>query len=193
LGEKMDKIKIGVFTGSLRKESFSGKIARAVSAMMPENFEMKFEEIGSLEMFNQDYDDEGRTPPAWENFRREVKSLDGFLFVSPEYNRAMPAVLKNALDIAARPYGQNLWAGKPGAVIGVSPGRLGAFGAVQQFRQTMGFLNIFLMQQPEAYIGDAASLLNERGEITAPETRNFLQAYADAFARWAGNPAKADR
>jgi chromate reductase len=136
-------------------------------------------------MYNQDYDDEGHPPAEWTRFRKEVKALDGCLFVTPEYNRSFPPVLKNALDIASRPYGQNLWSGKPGAVIGVSPGKLGAFGAGNQLRQTMAFLNIFLMQQPEAYIGEAASLFDEQGKLTNQGTADFLRQYADAFAAWA--------
>jgi chromate reductase len=182
----MDKIKIGVFTGSLRKESFCRKTAQALCGMMPGAFEMKPVEIGDLPMFNQDYDDEGRTPAEWTRFREEVKALDGFLFVTPEYNRSMPPVLKNALDIASRPYGQNLWAEKPGGIIGVTPGKLGAFGAGQQLRQTMAFLNIFLMQQPEAYISNAASLFNEQGEMIDKGTLTFLLFYADSFTRWIG-------
>jgi chromate reductase len=180
----MEKIKIGVFTGSLRKESFCRKTAQAIGGMVGGPFEMRPMEIGNLAMFNQDYDDEGRTPPEWRRFREEVKDLEGFLFVTPEYNRSFPPVLKNALDIASRPYGQNVWSGKPGAVISVSPGKLGGFGANQHLRQTMGFLNIILMQQPEAYIGDAASLFDERGELTNQGTRDFLQKFADAFTAW---------
>jgi chromate reductase len=183
----MKTIKTGVFVGSLRKESFSKKIALAFSSFMPDTFEMRFEEIGGLQMFNQDYDDKGPTPVEWQEFRREVKSLDGFLFVTPEYNRAMPAVLKNALDIASRPNGQNVWNGKPGAIIGVSPGKLGAFGASQQFRQTMSFLNIFLMQQPEIYIGDVEALLDKQGEIAPQDIRDFIRDCADNFARWIAN------
>jgi chromate reductase len=182
----MDKITIGVFVGSLRKESCCRKIAQALCGMMPGTIEMKPVEIGGLPMFNQDYDDEGRTPAEWTRFREEVKALDGFLFVSPEYNRSIPAVLKNALDIGSRPYGQNLWSEKPGALIGVTPGKLGAFGASQQLRQTMAFLNIFLMQQPEAYIGDAASLFDEQGKMINQGALSFLRSYADAFARWMG-------
>jgi chromate reductase len=180
----MSKIKIGVIVGSLRKESFSKKIARSVSGLMPADFEMQFVEIGNLAMYNQDYDDEGKTPAEWETFRREVKALDGLLFVTPEYNRSIPPVLKNALDIGSRPYGKNVWGGKPGAVISLSPGKLGGFGANHHFRQAVVYLNILLMQQPEAYISNVASLLNEKGEIKDKGTSDFLQSYANAFAVW---------
>jgi chromate reductase len=180
----MDKIKIGVFSGSLRKESFCKKTARIISNMMSSNFEMRPVEIGNLAIYNQDYDDEGQTPAEWQRFRQEVKDLEGFLFVTPEYNRSIPPVLKNALDIGSRPYGQNVWGGKPGAIISVSIGKLGAFGANHQLRQAVVYLNIYTMQQPEAYIGEAASLFDERGELTNQGTADFLQQYADAFAAW---------
>jgi chromate reductase len=151
---------------------------------MPENFEMRTVDISNLPMYNQDYDDEGRTPEAWKVFRDEIKSLDGFLFVTPEYNRSLPPVLKNALDIASRPYGQNVWNGKPGAIISVSIGKLGAFGANHHLRQTLVFLNVLLLQQPEAYIGDIAGLLDSKGELKNPETKKFLESYAAAFAGW---------
>jgi chromate reductase len=180
----MNKIKIGVFSGSLRKESFCRKTAHAISGMMPSTFEMKPIEIGNLAMYNQDYDDEGHPPEEWQRFRREVKDLDGFLFVTPEYNRSIPPALKNALDIGSRPYGQNVWGGKPGAIVSVTIGKLGAFGANHQLRQAVVFLNIYTMQQPEAYIGEAAALFDERGELKNQGTADFLQQYADAIAAW---------
>jgi chromate reductase len=180
----MDTIKIGVLVGSLRKASFCRRIARYVAGLFPANFEARFLEIGSLAMFNQDYDDEGKTPEAWEAFRREIRELDGFLFVIPEYNRSLAPVIKNALDIASRPQGKNVWGGKPGGLISVSPGKLGGFGAYHQFRQAAGFLNILLMQQPEAYVGEAASLLDDQGAVTAPGTQDFLRTWTDAFTRW---------
>ncbi|AEF83634.1 probable NADPH:quinone oxidoreductase 2 [Treponema primitia ZAS-2] len=180
----MKKIKIGVFTGSLRRASFCKKTALAVSALMPEEFEMVPVEIGSLAMYNQDFDDFGNPPGEYSFFRQEVKMLDGLLFITPEYNRSIPPVLKNALDIGSRPYGHNIWNNKPGAIISVSIGKMGGFGANHQLRQAMVFLNIFLMQQPEAYIGEVASLFDDQGEISNKSSRDFLKNYADAFARW---------
>ena len=180
----MSTIQIGVVAGSARKDSYSRKIAAAVCARMPGTFEMKMMDIGRLPMYNQDYDDEGRTPAEWSGFREAVKSLDGVLVVTPEYNRSFPPLLKNALDIASRPYGQNAWNGKPGAVISVSPGKMGAFGANHHLRQVTAFLNIHLMQQPEAYIGEAASLFDEHGALTDEGTGKFLADYAAAFAAW---------
>jgi chromate reductase len=180
----MKTTKIGVLTGSLRKDSFSRKVAQCVSGLMPDNFEMIPVEIGNLAMFNQDFDDEKRTPKEWVSFREQIKSMDGYLFVTPEYNRSAPPVLKNALDIASRPYGCNVWNGKPGAIISVSIGKMGGFGANHALRQAIMFLNIFLLQQPEAYISDAASLFNDKGECVDGNTGKFLAQFADAFAQW---------
>jgi chromate reductase len=180
----MEKIQIGVIVGSLRKASFCRKVAVLVSGMMDDKFEMVPVEIGDLVMFNQDYDDEGKILETWERFRSRIKSLDAFLFVTPEYNRSIPPVLKNALDIASRPYGKNVWDGKPGAVIGVSPGKMGAFGAVHALRQAIVFLNVMLMQQPEAYIGGIASLIDADGKITDVSFEGFIRQYAAAFGKW---------
>jgi chromate reductase len=116
--------------------------------------------------------------------------LHGFLFVTPEYKRSITAALKNALDIASRPFGQNVWNGKPGAIISVTPGKLGAFGANHHLRQPMVFLNILLLQQPEVYLGNVAKLFNERGEVIDQDTKDFLQTFAGAFARWVRTWAK---
>jgi chromate reductase len=180
----MSKLQIGVVVGSARKNSYSRKIAAAVCERMPGAFEMRMMNIENLPMYNQDYDDEGRTPAEWSGFREAVKSLDGVLLVTPEYNRSFPPLLKNALDIASRPYGQNAWSGKPGAIISVSPGKMGAFGANQHLRQVTAFLNIPLMQQVEAYIGEAAPLFNEQGTLVNESTGKFLADYAAAFAAW---------
>ena len=176
--------KIGIFVGSLRRNSFSRSIAKAVAALAPEGFEFRFIDIGNLPLYNQDYDDEGQTPQPYTLFRNEVAEMDGLLFVIPEYNRSMPAVLKNALDVGSRPYGQSIWNGKPGAVISVSPGGFGGFGANQQLRQPLAFLNVLLLQQPEVYIGNVEALLNERGELVNESTQKFLGEFMDAFSRW---------
>jgi chromate reductase len=180
----MKALQLGVFLGSLRQESFSRKIAGIVTSMLPEVFQTRTIDIGGLGLYNQDYDDWNTIPPEWTIFRQEVKSLDGFLFVTPEYNRSMTPVLKNALDIASRPLEQNCWNGKPGAIISISPGLFGGFGASQHLRQTMSFLNIFLMSKPEAYISNVKSLLNDKGELVNQNTKDFLQHYADAFTQW---------
>lgn len=180
----MSKKKIGVVVGSLRRESFSKKVALEVMGMMPDTYEMKLLDISDLPMYNQDLDDDGAPPAQWTALRQTVQGLDGFLFVTPEYNRSVPAVLKNALDVASRPYGSNSWNGKPGAVISVSPGVLSGFGANHALRQSMTFLNVYMMQQPEAYVGNVANLLDENGHINNEGSRKFLQSVADAFAAW---------
>ena len=141
--------KIGVLVGSLRKESYSKKVAQALHDLAPESLALENVEIGQLELYNQDFDDEGKTPQSWQVFRNKMKRYDGFIFVTPEYNRSIPAVIKNAIDIGSRPYGQNVFDSKPGAVVSVSPSPIGGFGANHALRQLMVFLNLPMMQQPE--------------------------------------------
>jgi chromate reductase len=176
--------KIAVFVGSLRKESFNRKMAKVLAALDPESLNLEIIEIGGLPLYDQDLDDEGRPPSAWTEFRERVKSFDGFLFVTPEYNRSVPGVLKNAIDVGSRPYGQSVWGGKPGAVMSVSPGAIGGFGANHHLRQSLVFLDVPAMQQPEAYIGGAAQLFDANGNITNEATRGFLKNFMDAFTAW---------
>jgi chromate reductase len=178
------KPKTGVFIGSLRKESFTKKIARELERLASDKFDFTEMEMGNLPMYNQDLDDEGKAPSEWIHFRESVQKLDAVLFVTPEYNRSVPPLLKNAIDIASRPMGKNVWNGKPAAVVGVSPGALGGFGVVQQLRQMFTVLNIPAMQQPEAYIGNAAALLDESGKIQNEKTRAFLASVMDAYLEW---------
>ncbi len=176
--------KIAVFVGSLRKESFGRKMANLLADLAPESLELEIIEIGGLPLYDQDYDDEGKPPEAWTAFRERVRPFDGVLFVTPEYNRSVPGVLKNAIDVGSRPYGKSVWAGKPGAVVSVSPGAIGAFGANHHLRQSLVFLDVPAMQQPEAYIGGAAQLFDAGGRITNDTTRSFLMKYMEAFAVW---------
>lgn len=180
----MKKLNIGVLVGSLRKDSFTRAIAKAAAELAPENLEFNFLEIGDLALYNQDLDDGGNPPEAWVRFRKEAAKADGFLFATPEYNRAMPAVLKNALDVGSRPYGLSIWDGKPAAIISVTPGGLGAFGANHQLRQPMVFLNMPVMQQPEVYISKVMSLLDDKNNLTDESTRGFLKEFMDLFANW---------
>ena len=140
-------------------------------------------------MYNQDLD---ATPPAsWTAFRAAIKAADAVLFVTPEYNRSVPAVLKNAIDIGSRPYGQSVWSGKPGAVVTSSMGGIGGFGANHHLRQSLVFLNVPVMQQPEAYIGGAHELFDANGEVVKETTADFLKSFAQAFAVWVATNAKA--
>ncbi len=172
--------KVGVLVGSLRKDSFSKKIAENAVQLLPQGYEAEFLEIGNLPLFNQDYEGELGTPEVYAAFRNKVRELDAVLIVTPEYNRSIPAVLKNALDVASRPYGENAWDGKPAAVISQSPGALAGFGANHHLRQVLSFLNMPVVQQPEAYIGNVHELLDENGKLKE-DTRQFLQTVIDAF------------
>jgi chromate reductase, NAD(P)H dehydrogenase (quinone) len=176
--------KIAVFVGSLRKESFNRKMAKVITALAPGSLKLEIIEIGGLPLYDQDLDDEGRPPAAWTAFREQVKPFDGVLFVTPEYNRSVPAVLKNAIDVGSRPYGKSVWDGKPGAVMSVSPGAIGGFGANHHLRQSLVFLNVPTMQQPEAYIGNAANLFDESGKLANDSIKEFVTKFIQAFARW---------
>jgi chromate reductase len=178
----MAQKKIGVFVGSLRKESFSRKMAKALIKVSPDSLALEIVEIGELPIYNQDFDD--NPPVAYMQFRELLKKFDGVLFVTPEYNRSVPAVLKNAIDVGSRPYGQSAWDGKPGAVMSVSPGALGGFGANHHLRQSLVFLNVPIMAQPEAYIGNAANLFDEKGNLTNESAREFITKFMQAFAAW---------
>jgi chromate reductase len=141
-------------------------------------------EIGDLPLYNSDIDDEAFRPAGWTRFRDEMRAAGGVLFVTPEYNRSVPGLLKNAIDVGSRPYGQSVFSGKPGAVMSISPGVIGAFGANHHLRQSLVFLDVPTMQQPEAYVGGAAKRFNEAGEIVDDASRSFFQAFIDAFAVW---------
>ncbi|MDR0847373.1 MAG: NAD(P)H-dependent oxidoreductase [Lactobacillales bacterium] len=179
----MAKKKIGVLVGSLRRDSYSKKIAEHVAGLLAGEFEVEFVDIGGLEMYNQDFDLDNKVPESWQALRDQIFALDGFLFVTPEYNRSVPAVLKNALDVASRDV-RKPFDGKPGAVVSVSPGALSAFGANHHLRQSAVFLNILMMQQPEAYIGNVVSVLDENGKVVNEGTDGFLKLIADSFIAW---------
>ena len=173
---------VAVLVGSLRKGSLNRKLALALVAMAPPTLALKIVEIGQLPLYNQDTDE---APPAtWTDFRKTIAGSDAVLFITPEYNRSVPSALKNAIDVGSRPYGKSAWAGKPGAVISVSPGVIGGFGANHHLRQSLVFLNVPAMQQPEAYIGGADKLFAEDGSISNPQTHDFMTKYLAAFEQW---------
>jgi chromate reductase len=176
--------KVGIFVGSLRKDAFTKKAALSMSRMFSNNYAVELIDMSNLCMFNQDYDDEGRTPEEWVTFREKVSSLDALLFVTPEYNRSIPAVLKNALDIASRPHGINRWDNKPTAIAGVTPGTLGATMGVRSLRVPLEFLNVRLMMQPEVYLAHADQLFDGQGNLTDERTKKFLQSFINAFMQW---------
>ncbi|AYG08264.1 NAD(P)H-dependent oxidoreductase [Pseudomonas fluorescens] len=173
---------IAVLVGSLRKQSINRKVAQALAQLAPANLKLSIVEIGELPLYNEDLD--GSAPPAaYSTFRQQVAAADAVLFVTPEYNRSVPAALKNAIDVGSRPYGQSVWSGKPGAVISVSPGAIGGFGANHHLRQSLVFLDVPCMQQPEAYLGGAGSAFDEAGKLSE-KTKPFLQAFIDAYGQW---------
>jgi len=179
----MSKKTVGIIVGSLRRDSFSKKVAQYLAGLLEEQFCVRSLDISSLAMYNEDLDNEYDVPQEWRLFREEVRSLDAVLFVTPEYNRSMPALLKNALDVASRPHNANAWGGKPGAVVSVSPGKIGGFGANHHLRQSAACLNIRMMQQPEAYIGEIAASVDANG-VSDKRVQDFLRLFADAFAVW---------
>ncbi|MGV6875313.1 NADPH-dependent FMN reductase [Pseudochelatococcus sp. B33] len=183
-------VSVAVFVGSLRKASFNRSIAKALADGAGDSLHLEIVEIGNLPLYNQDLDDEGTPPAAWTEFREKVRGLDAVLFVTPEYNRSVPAVLKNALDVGSRPYGQSIWDGKPGAVVSVSPGAIGGFGANHHLRQSLVFLNVPTLQQPEAYIGGVSNLLDDHGNLTNESTKAFLAQFLAQFAEWIGTNKK---
>ena len=173
---------VAVLVGSLRKAAFSRKLALALADLSPADLTLKIIEIGDLPLFNQDL--EPTPPQPWTTFREAVKACDAVLFVTPEYNRSVPAALKNAIDVGSRPQGQSVWNGKPGAVISISPGAIGGFGANHHLRQSLVFLNMPAMPQPEAYVGGAAGLFDDAGKLVNDGTRTFLTGFMQAFDAW---------
>jgi len=174
--------KIAVIVGSLRKESFNRKMAKAMIAMAPPSLKLEIVEIGQLPHYNQDFDAD--PPQEVKDFKGRIQQSDAVLFLTPEYNRSVPGVLKNAIDVGSRPYGKSAWNGKPAAIMSLSPGVIGAFGANHHLRQSLVFLNVPALQQPEAYISNADKLFDDSGKLNNASTREFLVKYLDAFAAW---------
>jgi len=172
---------VAVLVGSLRKDSVNRKVAEALAALTP-GLAFNFIEIGDLPFFDQDLESD---PPAqWVRFRQQIAAADAVLFVTPEYNRGLPAVLKNAIDVGSRPYGHSVWNGKPGAVVSVTIGTQGAILANHQLRQSLVFLNVPTLAQPEAYISNALTLFDDKGELVNDSTSGFLANFGKAFTAW---------
>lgn len=174
---------IAVLVGSLRKESFTRKVSNALIGLAPQSLKPAIVEIGQLPLYNQDLDTDS-PPREWAVFRDRVRPVQGVLFVTPEYNRSVPGVLKNAIDVGSRPYGKSVWNNKPAAIVSVSPGAIGAFGANQHLRQSLVFLNMPPLQMPEAYVGGADKLFDTQGKLTNESTREFLTKFMQAYAAW---------
>ena len=174
---------VAVIVGSLRKGSFSRHAAKALVKLAPASLRCEFVEIRDLPLYDQDLDPDA-PPRPWVTFRDAVRPKDAVLFVTPEYNRSVPGCLKNAIDVGSRPYGQSVWSKKPCAVVSVSPGAIGGFGANHHLRQSLVFLDMPVLQQPEAYVGGGGDLFTEDGEVTNERTRAFLAGLMTAFAAW---------
>ena len=173
---------VAVFVGSLRNASLSRQVAQALTELAPPQLKLDVVEIGHLPHYNQDSD--AHPPPVFTEFRARIKSADAVLFVTPEYNRSVPGVLKNALDVGSRPYGGSAWDGKPGAVVSTSIGPLGGFGANHHLRQSLVSLNVPTMAQPEAYIGSINQLFDPSGRLIDERTRASLSKFIEAYAAW---------
>ena len=173
---------VALIVGSLRKESFTRKISNALIEVAPKTLTIEHVEIGNLPLYNQDLDPDS-PPREWVAFRDRIRPVDCVLFATPEYNRSIPGVLKNAVDVGSRPYGKSVWAQKPCAIVSVSPGATGAFGANHHLRQCCVFLDMPVMQQPEAYIHNVTSSLDEAGKVKEP-LRKFLTDFMAAYAQF---------
>ena len=173
---------VAVLVGSLRKGAFSRMAARAMIELAPQTLALEIVEIRDLPLYDQDGEE---APPApWVVFRDRIRRADAILFVTPEYNRSVPGGLKNAIDVGSRPYGKSAWEKKPAGVISVTPGATGAFGANHHLRQSMVFLDMPCLQQPEMYIANASKLFDKDGKITVDSTRELFGKFGQAFAGW---------
>ncbi|HEV2043980.1 MAG TPA: NAD(P)H-dependent oxidoreductase [Sphingomicrobium sp.] len=179
----MTKHKIAIIVGSLREGSINRKVARSISVLAADKLDCSIVEIGDLPLYNQDLD---KIPPeAWLRFREQVKAADGVLFVTPEYNRSVPGVLKNAIDVGSRPYGRSVFTKKPAAIVTASPGAIGGFGANHHLRQSCVFLDMPVMQQPEAYLGHVSDdSFDADGCFTDDGLKKVVTKLATAFADW---------
>jgi chromate reductase len=179
----MTRHKIAILVGSLRKDSLNRRVGRSICGLASDVLDCAIVEIGDLPLYNQDSD--ANPPEAFVRFREKVAPMDGILFVTPEYNRGMPGVLKNAIDVGSRPYGQSVWDKKPAAIVSASPGGIGGFGANHQLRQSCVFLNMPVMQQPEAYLGHVTDdSFDEGGCLKEGPLRDLVVVLADSFAGW---------
>jgi chromate reductase len=175
--------KIAIIVGSLREGSLNRRVARSICALRNDNLDCSMIEIGDLPLYNQDLDSD--PPEQWTRFRQQIAASDGVLFCSPEYNRGIPGVLKNAIDVGSRPYGQSVFDKKPGAIVTASPGSIGGFGSNHQIRQAAVFLNMPIMQQPEAYLGHVSDeSFGEDGCLKEGPLKEIITGLAHAFHDW---------
>ncbi|OCG24311.1 ACP phosphodiesterase [Gilliamella sp. App2-1] len=174
--------RIAVLVGSLRKDSYNLKVAKVFQKIAPPSLSLQIIQIGDLPLYNEDIDND--TPPAcYTRFRKEIADCQGVIFVTPEYNRGVPAVIKNAIDVGSRPYGKSIWSEKPAAIISVSQGAIGGFGANHQLRQSLVFLDMPTLQQPEAYFGGVSAAFDKQNNITE-KSKEFLSLFINTYATW---------
>jgi len=171
--------RVGVIVGSLSRESINRRLAMALTRLAPPEFEMEELSYSDLPVYNRDFDAD--YPPSALDFKAAIAAVDALLFVTPEYNRSIPGALKNAIDWGSRPWGQNVWAHKPAAVIGASTGQIGTAVAQQSLRATLSFLNMRQMSAPEAYIRFTEGLIDDVGNVSVPETQEFLRGFLAEF------------
>lgn len=174
-------LKVGIIIGSIRKKSFSERVAKAIVSLLPDDYEVEYLDIADLPLYNQDQDLNENIPEEHLAFREGVKAVDSIIFVTPEHNRSMPAALKNALDVGSRSIRENIWFNKPALIASQSPGSISGFGANHQLRQTLTFVDMPVVQQPEVYITKTPELFNEDGEFLKEGTKEFLQSAVNAF------------
>jgi chromate reductase len=179
---------VAVLVGSLRQQSFSRRLARALIKLAPANLKLEIVDWSEVAVFNQDHE---KDPPAANAaFKDRVRRAQAVLFVTPDDNRSVPGGLKNALDVASRPYGESAWSGKPAAIVSNSPGAIGGFGANHHLRQSLVFLDMPTLAQPEAYVGHSATLVDDNDDITVEASRDFLTGFMKTFAAWIEANAK---
>ena len=178
----MSQFQIAVLVGSLRRDSFNRKLASAVALLAPPDFSFRHVEIGDLPLYNQD--DDANQADSVKRMKAEITAAQGLLFVTAEYNRSIPGVLKNALDHASRPYGKSAWTGKPAGVMGVSVGAMGTAMAQQHLRNVLLYLDVALMGQPEVYMQFKDGLIDDEGTIGNEDTRKFLHGFVDTYVAW---------
>jgi chromate reductase len=186
----MSQFEIAVVVGSLRRESFNRKLATGIAKLPPPEFSFKQVQIGDLSLYNQD--DDGNQAAAVKRLKSEIAASSGVLFVTAEYNRSIPGILKNAIDHASRPYGQNSWAGKPAGILGVSLGAVGTAVAQQHLRNVLGYLDMPTLGQPEAFIQAKEGLFDEAGNLGA-SSKAFLQSWMDRYVAWVKQHTPANR
>jgi chromate reductase len=182
----MSQYQIAVIVGSLRKDSSNRKLANAIVKLAPPEFSFKQVQIGELPLYNQD--DDTNQAESVKRMKSEIAAAQGILFVTPEYNRSIPGVLKNAIDHASRPYGQSVWGGKPAGLVGISPGATGTAMAQQHLRNVLVSVGVLTLAQPEAFIQVKEGLFDEEGDIGGG-SRKFLQNWMDQYVAWVKNHA----